>query len=75
MADKKQGLVFISCGQFHQEERKLGHDLAAAVNDLTSFEGYFADNVSSLDGLPTNILSVLNRCMGFVPVASNARDC
>jgi hypothetical protein len=62
MADEKQGLVFISCGQYHPEEKKLGQDLAAAVSELTPFEGYFAENQNSLEGLSRNIFGALNRC-------------
>jgi hypothetical protein len=68
MVHEKQGLVFISCGQYRPEEIKLGDDLTAAVNELTPFEGYFAQNVTSLDGLSRNIFSALNRCCGFVGV-------
>jgi hypothetical protein len=57
MPNSKQGLVFISCGQFRREEIKLGQDLAAAINELTAFEGYFAENQTSLDGLATPISS------------------
>lgn len=65
---ERQGLVFISCGQFRPAEIELGKALAAAVEELTDFEGYFAQNESSLDGLSRNILGALNRCSGFVGV-------
>src|ERR1017187_6597923 len=68
MAGEKQGLVFISCGQFTPHEIKLGQDLAAAVNELTEFEGYFAQNQTSLEGLSRNIFGALNRCAAFVAV-------
>jgi len=41
--DRGSGIIFISCGQFTEEERKLGQDLADAVDQLTDFCGYFAD--------------------------------
>ena len=64
----KQGLVFISCGQYRKEEINLGQALAAAVTQLTPFEGYFAQNQATLDGLSQNIFRNLNRASGFVAV-------
>ena len=58
---EEEGLIFISCGQHRPDEIKLGEDLAAGVNELTPFEGYFAQNLTSLDGLSRNILGALNR--------------
>jgi hypothetical protein len=74
MAEGKQGLVFISCGQYRPEEIKLGEDLAAAVSELTLYQGYFAQNVTSLDGLSRNIFGALNRCCGFVGVMHQRGD-
>ena len=68
MADGKQGRVFISCGQYSREEIKLGQDLAAAVDAETDFEGYFAQNQTSLEGLSRNILGALKSCVAFVAV-------
>jgi hypothetical protein len=68
MSNGKQGLVFISCGQYRSEEIQLGQDLAKAANELTNFEGYFAQNQASLDGLSQHIFGALNRCTGFVGV-------
>ena len=64
----KRGVVFISCGQFRPEEIELGRKLAAAVTELTPFEGYFAQNQTSLDGLSQHIFGAINRCCGFVAV-------
>lgn len=66
--DANEGLIFISCGQFTAEERSLGQTLADAVNELTPYEGYFAQNESSLEGLSRNIFGALNGCVGFVAV-------
>jgi hypothetical protein len=68
MPEEKQGLIFISCGQFTEAERQLGKDLAAAVTELTDFEGYFAQNQTSLEGLSRNIFDALNHCSGLVAV-------
>src|ERR1700733_3045918 len=68
MATDKRGLVFISCGQYRPEEIKLGQGLAAIVDELTEFTGYFAQNQTSLEGLSRNIFGALNRCSGLVAV-------
>jgi hypothetical protein len=68
MSAEKNGLVFISCGQCHHEERELGQALAAAVDELTEFQGYFAENQSSLDGLSRNLFRMLDRCSALVAV-------
>jgi hypothetical protein len=62
-------LVFISCGQYLESERELGRQLAALVTELLpGVTGYFAQNESSLQGLSQNVLSALDRCVGFVAV-------
>ena len=71
MPDGKQGLVFISCGQYTPEEIKLGQDLAAAIDDETDFNGYFAQNETSLEGLSRNIFGALRSCAGSVAVMHN----
>ncbi len=68
MTSPKQDLVFISCGQYREEEINLGKALAEAVTELTPFEGYFAQNQTSLDGLSQHIFHSLNRASGFVAV-------
>jgi hypothetical protein len=67
MANDKQ-VVFISCGQYREEEINLGKALAQAVTDLTPFEGYFAQNQTLLDGLSQHIFRSLNAACGFVAV-------
>jgi hypothetical protein len=68
MTEEKRGIIFISCGQFTNEEKQLGTALVKLVDDLTAFEGYFAEDQSSLEGLSRNIFGALNRCCGFVGV-------
>jgi hypothetical protein len=63
-----EGVIFISCGQFTPEERRLGQDLSAAVDELTPYRGYFAQNESSLDGLSKNVFSALKNCVGLIAV-------
>lgn len=66
--DADEGLIFISCGQFTDEERSLGQALADAVNELTPYQGYFAQNESSLEGVSRNIFGALSKCRGLVAV-------
>ncbi len=61
-------LVFISCGQYTDQERDLGKDLAAIVGELTPCEGYFAENQNSLLGLSQHIFGALDRAVGFIAV-------
>jgi hypothetical protein len=62
-------LVFISCGQYTQEEIALGEALARVVTErLAPFKGYFAQVQTSLDGLSRNIFGAINQCAGFVAV-------
>jgi len=61
-------LVFISCGQYTEKELQLGRELAAKVNELTSCEGYFAENQNSLIGLSNHIFRALDQCTAFVAV-------
>lgn len=65
-------IVFVSCGQYTDEEKALGRTLVDLINEkLSPCKGYFADNQSSLDGLSRNILGALNRCVGLVAVMHN----
>ena len=68
MALQNQGLVFISCGQYREQEIALGSALAETVSELTAFEGYFAQNQTSLDGLSQHIFRALSQASGFVAV-------
>jgi hypothetical protein len=62
-------LIFISCGQYTAEEIGVGDRLARIVAEkLAPCQGYFAQNVNSLEGLSKNILGALNQCVGFVAV-------
>jgi hypothetical protein len=62
------GLIFISCGQVTEQERKLGDDVSALVRELTPHEPYFADKQSSLEGLTKNILGSLDRAIGLITI-------
>ncbi len=64
-------LVFISCGQFTDDEISLGKAVEAFIRDETPFDAYFAEQQNSLDGLTANILSNLNRASGFIAIMQN----
>jgi len=66
--DHGANLVFISCGQVTERERKLGMAAAELVRQLTPYEPYFAENQSSLEGLTKNILGALNRSVGLIAI-------
>jgi hypothetical protein len=61
-------LVFISCGQFTDQEKHLGESVRRLVEELTGCEGYFAENQNSLDGLSQNIFGALKRAAGFIAI-------
>ena len=63
-----QHLVFVSCGQFTDEEIQLGKEIAKMVRQLTGYEGYFAENQNSLQGLSQHIFGALNRAAGLIAV-------
>jgi hypothetical protein len=62
-------LIFISCGQYTEEEKALGKELERIVRESTPYDAYFAEVQNSLEGLTAHILSSLERCVGFVAVA------
>jgi phage replication-related protein YjqB (UPF0714/DUF867 family) len=60
-------LIFISCGQFSDQEKRLGKEVVAVVKAL-GFEPYFAETQSNLNGLHENILNKLNECAGLISI-------
>jgi hypothetical protein len=63
-----QPLVFISCGQFSDEERSLGKSVEKVIRELTTFDAYFAENQNSLQALCENIFDSLKRASAFVAI-------
>ena len=61
-------IVFVSCGQITKEEKELGRAVCQFVTEHTSYEPYFAENQTSLDGLTKNILGALDRCVGLIVI-------
>jgi len=60
--------IFISCGQYTEEEKDLGRAIARMVRAETGQEPFFAEEVQDLNGLDTNILNALRSCLGFITV-------
>jgi hypothetical protein len=60
--------VFISCGQFTEEEKHLGSEVCELVAQLTPFVGYFAQNQTSLEALSENILTRLYNSAGLIVI-------
>lgn len=60
--------VFISCGQHTDEERDLGKRACELVKQCTPFEGYFAQNQTTLKSLAENVLSRLYESVGFIAI-------
>lgn len=67
-------LVFISCGQTTDDERRLGYEIALLVRELTPFAAYFAQNQSDLTGLTTNIFGKLAAARYLVAVMHHRGD-
>ena len=60
--------VFISCGQFTDDERDLGKRACDLVRELTPFDGYFAQNQITLKALSENILTRLYESVGLIVI-------
>jgi hypothetical protein len=62
-------LIFVSCGQSTEAERRLGRNICELIRELRpDVEPYFADNQSTVEGLSNNILKALYKAAGFVCV-------
>jgi hypothetical protein len=59
--------VFISCGQYAPEEKRLGSQIAELVRSA-GFDPFFAEEVHDLGGLDRNIFDALHSCVGFITV-------
>jgi hypothetical protein len=60
--------VFVSCGQFSEDERSLGKRVAELVDECTPFVGYFAENQTTLETLTENVLRRLYECVGLIVI-------
>src|SRR5258706_14784817 len=60
--------IFISCGQYTDEERELGKRVCSLVEECTPFHGYFAQNQTTLQALSENILTRLYESVGLIVI-------
>jgi len=63
MAEK---LIFISCGQQTEEEKRIGTSVKQLVDSKPGYKAYFAEYVQSLDALAKNIFDGLSICSGLI---------
>jgi hypothetical protein len=61
-------LVFVSCGQRTQEEKRLGEAICQTIQDHGVFDCFFAESQHNLNGLHENILDALAKSDGFITV-------
>src|ERR1035438_5885828 len=60
--------IFVSCGQYTDEEKSLGRSIVQIVKNITEMEAFFAEEVHDLNGLDANILQSLHECSAFITV-------
>src|SRR5229473_5024452 len=63
--------IFVSCGQYTDEEKDLGKRVCDLVTKSTIFEGYFAQNQTTLKTLSENVLRRLYESVGLVVIMHN----
>ncbi|MBI4668613.1 MAG: hypothetical protein HY747_05425 [Elusimicrobia bacterium] len=61
-------LIFVSCGQQNNQERDLGLAIKNLIDNTDGYEGYFAQDVSSLEALTNNIFKNIKRCAGCIAI-------
>ena len=67
MSDSRK-IVFVSCGQYTYEEKELGKRICKLVDECSPFQGYFAENQTTLRALSENVLRRLYESVGLVVV-------
>jgi hypothetical protein len=60
--------VFVSCGQYTDEEKDLGKRVCDLVTESTTFDGYFAQNQTTLKTLTENVLRRLYESVGLIVI-------
>jgi hypothetical protein len=60
--------VFVSCGQYTDEEKDLGKRVCDLVTESTIFDGYFAQNQTTLKTLTENVLRRLYESVGLIVI-------
>lgn len=60
-------VIFISCGQSTEEERKLGAKICEMIREIRpEFEPYFAEAQTTVEALSNNVLGALHKAAGIV---------
>jgi len=67
-ANSKGGVIFISCGQYSVQEKKLGEEVCALVREITPHRPFFAENQNSLEAFTKNILGALDDAVGLIAI-------
>ena len=60
--------IYISCGRFTDEEKELGKRVCELVTKSTPFEGYFAQNQTTLKTLSEKVLRRLYESVGLIAI-------
>jgi hypothetical protein len=68
MSARETPVIFLSCGQYREDEKALGKRVKELLEENGSVEVYFAENQSTFDAFTKNILGALNRCVGFIGI-------
>jgi hypothetical protein len=59
-------LIFISCGQQTDDEKKLGTSVRRLIDSFPEYKPYFAEHVQNLDALAHNVFDGLRKCSGLI---------
>lgn len=68
LLDSGRPLIFISCGQYSEDEKAIGTKICQIIRTHTDYEPYFAENQRSFEGLSSSILAALDRMTGMVVI-------
>jgi hypothetical protein len=67
-------VVFISCGQYTEEERAVGSRVSELIRNYTNYVPYFAQDQQSFEGLSEGIIAALHKMSGMVVVMHKRGD-
>ena len=60
--------IFVSCGQYTENEKSLGKAIVRMTKAITGMEAFFAEEVQDLNGLDSNILGALRDSAAFITI-------
>ncbi|HXH38759.1 MAG TPA: hypothetical protein VNN08_09045 [Thermoanaerobaculia bacterium] len=67
-------IIFVSCGQFNDDEKSLGKAVCQLINSETAYEPYFAEQQNTFDGLINNVFGALARASALVAIMHHRGD-